>query len=73
MAGGKSALGGEPRNAEIAADSASRTIIYKVAEGETWKSLSEKFGVPKEYLLEFNKREESKEPVAGEEIAIPRR
>lgn len=59
--------------AEITADSASRTIIYTVVAGDSWKSVSEKFGVTKEYLLEFNKREESKEPVAGEEIAIPRR
>lgn len=59
--------------AEIAADSASRTIIYTVGAGDSWKSLSEKFGVTKEYLLEFNKRDESKEPVTGEEIAIPRR
>lgn len=59
--------------AEIAADSSSRSIIYTVTEGDTWKSVSEKFGVTKEYLLEFNKRDESKEPVAGEEIAVPRR
>ena len=58
---------------EVSADSASRSIIYTVAEGDSWKSISEKFGVDKEYILEFNKREEGKEPVAGEEIAIPRR
>jgi LysM repeat protein len=59
--------------AEIAADSASRSVIYTVAQGDSWQSISEKFGITKEYILEFNKRDESKEPVAGEEIAIPRR
>ncbi len=59
--------------AEITADSASRSIIYMVIAGDSWKSISDKFGVEKNYILEFNKREESKEPVAGEEIAIPRR
>lgn len=59
--------------AEIAADSASRSIIYTVTAGDSWKSISEKFGIEQNYILEFNKREEGKEPVAGEEIAIPRR
>lgn len=60
-------------HAEIVADSASRSIIYTVHTGDSWQSISEKFGVTKDYILEFNKREESKAPVAGEEIAIPRR
>ena len=59
--------------AEIVADSASRSIIYTVTSGDSWKSISDKFGIDKDYILEFNKREESKDPVAGEEIAIPRR
>lgn len=59
--------------AEIAADSASRSIIYTVAPGDSWESISAKFGVDKIYILEFNKREESKQPATGEEIAIPRR
>lgn len=58
---------------EIAADSASRSIIYTVAAGDSWKSISAQFGIELVYILEFNKRDESKEPVAGEEIAIPRR
>jgi membrane-bound lytic murein transglycosylase D len=59
--------------AEITADSASRSIIYTVSAGDSWKTIADKFGVEVNYILEFNKREESKEPVAGEEIAIPRR
>lgn len=59
--------------AEILADSTSRSIIYTVLPGDSWKAIAEKFGVPEDYLLEFNKREVSKEPVSGEEIAIPRR
>lgn len=59
--------------AEIAADSASRSFIYVVESGDSWSTISSKFGVEKDYILEFNKREESKEPQAGEEIVIPRR
>jgi LysM repeat protein len=58
---------------EITADSASRSIIYTVVAGDSWNSISEKFGIEKEYILEFNKRDESKTPSEGEEIAIPRR
>jgi membrane-bound lytic murein transglycosylase D len=59
--------------AEIKADSASRSVIYTVVTGDTWDAIAAKFGVEKNYILEFNKREGSKEPQAGEEIAIPRR
>ena len=59
--------------AEIVADSASRSIIYTVTEGDSWETIAQKFGVPKDYILEFNKREENKAPATGEEIAIPRR
>lgn len=59
--------------AEVTADSASRSIIYVAVAGDSWESISKKFGVDKNYILEFNKRDGSKEPEPGEEIAIPRR
>jgi len=59
--------------ADITADSASRSIIYTVGAGEDWNSISAKFGIEKNYLLEFNKRDESLTPKTGEEIVIPRR
>ena len=59
--------------ADITTDSASRSIVYNVTEGDSWITIAEKFGVDKNYLLEFNKRDESNAPKSGEEIVIPRR
>jgi len=59
--------------ADIKADSASRSIIYPAQNGDTWESVAAAFGIDKEYLLEFNKRDESQPLNTGEEIAIPRR
>lgn len=60
-------------SAEITADSASRSIIYKITQGDSWDAISKKFGIEKNYLLEFNKKDGNEEPKAGEEIAVPRR
>jgi LysM repeat protein len=58
---------------DIINDSASRSIVHKVKSGETWKSIAGEYGVPVEYLLEFNKKNENDELKPEEEIVIPRR
>lgn len=58
---------------EIKNDSASRSIIHKVKSGDSWKSIAEHYGVPVEFLLEFNKKNESDELKPDEELVIPRR
>ncbi len=58
---------------DIVNDSASRSIVHKVKSGETWKSIAGQYGVPVEYLLEFNKKNENDELKPEEEIVIPRR
>jgi LysM repeat protein len=58
---------------DIVNDSASRSIVHKVRSGETWNSIAAQYGVPVEYLLEFNKKNENDELKPEEEIVIPRR
>lgn len=58
---------------DIVNDSASRSIVHKVKAGESWKSLAENYGVPIEFLLEFNKKNETDELKPDDEIVIPRR
>jgi len=58
---------------DIVNDSASRSIVHKIKSGETWKSIAGQYGVPVEYLLEFNKKNENDELKPDEEIVIPRR
>lgn len=58
---------------DIVNDSASRSIVHKVKAGENWKSIAENYGVPIEFLLEFNKKNETDELKPDDEIVIPRR